>query len=63
MITTREPRFVTIQDMRAELAKSIYLLSTPDQATFRSRFPAGIPDEQVDAAIQHAKSFARKVRQ
>lgn len=44
-------------ELRSELAKLIYLLTSPKQRLFREKFPTPIEDWQVEPAIEHAKKL------
>ena len=45
------------EDSRCTLVKLIYGMSNSQQTTFRTRFPAGIPDSEVPAAIEYARAI------
>jgi hypothetical protein len=45
------------EDRRCVLAKLIFEMTADQQAAFREKFPPGIPDRNVDAAIKYAESM------
>ena len=47
-----------VEDARSLLAKLIYGMTSSQQSTFRTRFPMGIPDWEVQPAIDYARSIA-----